>query len=352
MLVDERERESIYIYMNGRKPIQQKTNQTTKSATAKNEFTTASNKRRPLPPVRQRRGGRYADTTSRASNGDGGMALLNAVRSQGRLEALHDQSRKTITNLEMRLGKTEATLRHKLDGHRAERDGDIGMGTIPPTVPLHTTDNDDGASQQAPTPDVETPGATPMPTPSPMGAMPTPKPGAKQQPAQRVARPKASMEVDSVSPISKRPSTTALAQPSSSRARVSDSNNQLVLSASAKPKLDRERDDDEVLGNKKPRSQGFGTTQVSAITESGKKMRAQPGEVAAGPLALPASTTGRRQLVMLQKITYFPKKELFRTKNADTRHKNTVGTEGQAPSLSDARDERVGHGHGGSWGGG
>ena len=56
------------------------------------------------------------------------MALLNAVRSQGKLEALHDQSNlKTIGNLEMRVGKAEATLRHKLDGHRVERDGDIGM---------------------------------------------------------------------------------------------------------------------------------------------------------------------------------------------------------------------------------
>ena len=84
--------------------------------------TTASNKRRPLAPVRQRRGGRYADTTSRASNGDGGTALLNAARSQGKLEALHDQSLKTIGNLEMRVGKAEATLRHKLDGHRVEKD--------------------------------------------------------------------------------------------------------------------------------------------------------------------------------------------------------------------------------------
>ena len=154
----------------------------------------------------------------------------------------------------MRLGKTEATLRHKLDGHRAERDGDVGMGTIPPTVPLHNTNNGDGASQQAPTPDVEMPGAAPMPTPSSVGAMPTPKPGA-------IARPKSSMEVDSVSPsdfISKRPSTTALAQPSNSRARVSDGNNQLVLAVSAKPKPDRERDGDEVLGGEqKATTAGF-----------------------------------------------------------------------------------------------
>ena len=101
------------------------------------------------------------------------------------------------------------------------------------------------------------------------------------------------MEVDSVSPsdfISKRPSTTALAQPSNSRARVNDGNNQLALTVSAKPKPDRARDDDEVLGNKKLRSQGFGTTQVSAITDSGKKMRAQPGGVVADPLALPTPT--------------------------------------------------------------
>ena len=111
----------------------------------------------------------------------------------------------------MRLGKAEATLRHKLNGHRAERDGDIGM-SIPPTVPLHNTGNDDDASQQAAKPGVEMAGAAPMPTPSPMGAMPTSKPGATQQPAQRVARPKSSMEVDSVLPISKRPSTTALAR--------------------------------------------------------------------------------------------------------------------------------------------
>ena len=92
-----------------------------------------------LAPVRQRRG-RYADTTAgRTSTGDGGMALLNAVRSQGKLEALHDQAKKTIGNLEMRVGKAEATLRHKLDGHRVERDGDIGMRGMPPTVPLQMT---------------------------------------------------------------------------------------------------------------------------------------------------------------------------------------------------------------------
>ena len=94
-----------------------------KTPPAKKNATTGPNKRM-LAPVRQRRG-RYADTTSRTNTGDG-MALLNAVRSQGKLEALHDQSKKTIGNLEMRLGKAEAALRHKPDGHRAERDGDIG----------------------------------------------------------------------------------------------------------------------------------------------------------------------------------------------------------------------------------
>ena len=252
-----------------------------------------------LAPVRQRRG-RYADTTAgRMSNGDGGMALLNAVRSQGKLEALHDQSKKTISNLEMRLGKTEATLRHKLDGHRVERDGDIGMGTMPPTVPL----NEDGAtSAPAPTspakPDTEMKGPPPMPTPIPMGGTASPNPGAKQQPAQRVARTKSSMEVDSVSPsdfISKRPSTTTLSQPTSSRARVGGGNDgQLALSVAARAKPDRGRDDgdDEVLGNKKPKSRGFGTAQVSAITDGYKKMRADPSGVTNPLLALPPSTTG------------------------------------------------------------
>ena len=251
--------------------------------------------RRPLAPVRQRRSGRYADTTSRMNTGDGGMALLNAVRSQGKLEALHDQSKKTIGNLEMRLGKAEATLRHKLDGHRVERDGDVGM-SIPPTVPL----NEDGASSApAPTapakPDTEMKGPPPMPTPIPMGGTASPNPGAKQQPAPRVARrTKSSMEVDSVSPsdfIQKRPSTSSLVQPTSSRARVGDG--QLVPSAAARAKPDRERDDDdEVLGNKKPKSHGFGTAQVSAITDGYKKMRADPSGVTSSLLALPPSTTG------------------------------------------------------------
>ena len=222
--------------------------------------TTAPNKRRPLAPVRQRRGGgRYADTTSRASNGDGGMALLNAVRSQGKLEALHDQSLKTIGNLEMRVGKAEATLRHKLDGHRVERDGDIGMRGMPPTVPLH---DDDGASPSPASPTTKTDtemGTPPMPTPSPMGGTSAPNPGAKQQPAPRVARrTKSSMDVDSTSPsdfIQKRPSTSSLVQPTSSRARVDGGNGQLALSVAARAKPDRGRDDDdEVLGNKKPTS--------------------------------------------------------------------------------------------------
>ena len=247
-----------------------------KAPPTKKNATTGPNKRM-LALVRQRRS-RYADTTVGRTNTCDGMALLNAVRSQGKLEALHDQSKKTIGHLEMRLGKAEVTLRHKLDGHRTERDGDIGM-SIPPTVPLHNTDNDDGASQQAPKPDVDMSGAAPMPTPSPMGAMSTPKPGTKQKPSQRIARPKSSMEVDSVSPsdfISKRPSTTALAQPSNSRARVSDGNNQLALMVTAKPKPDRERDEDEVLGNKKPKSHGFGTAQVSAITDGYKKNAGRP----------------------------------------------------------------------------
>ena len=231
--------------------------------------------RRPLAPVRQRRSGRYADTTSRMNTGDGGMALLNAVRNQGKLEALHDQSKKTIGNLEMRLGKAEATLRHKLDGHRVERDGDVGM-SIPPTVPL----NEDGASSApAPTapakPDTEMKGPPPMPTPIPMGGTASPNPGAKQQPAPRVARrTKSSMEVDSVSPsdfIQKRPSTSSLVQPTSSRARVGGGNGQLTLSVAARAKPDRDRDEDEVLGNKKPKSHGFGTAQVSAITDGYKK---------------------------------------------------------------------------------
>ena len=130
----------MVVSLNNRKRIKRR-----KAPRTKKNVTTGPNKRM-LAPVRQRRG-RYADTTAgRMSNNGGGMALLNTARSQGKLEALHDQSKKSISNLEMRLGKAEATLRHKLDGHGAERDGDIGM-SIPPTVPL----NEDGASS-APVP--------------------------------------------------------------------------------------------------------------------------------------------------------------------------------------------------------
>ena len=69
------------------------------------------------------------------NNGDGSMALLNAVRCQRKLEALHDQSLKTIGNFELRVDKAEAALRHKLDGHRVKRDGDIGMRGVPPLPP-------------------------------------------------------------------------------------------------------------------------------------------------------------------------------------------------------------------------
>ena len=147
--------------------------------------------------------------------------------------------------------------------------------SIPPTVSM----NGDGASSApVPTapakPDTEMKGPVPMATPSPMGGTFTPNPGARQQPARRVARTKSMMDVDSSSPsdfIQKRPSTSSLVQPTSSRARVGGGNGQLALSVAARAKPDRDRDDDELLGNKKLRSQGFGTTQVSAITESGKK---------------------------------------------------------------------------------
>ena len=264
---------------------------------------TATPNKRPLAPVRQRRGGRYADTTSRMNTGDGGMALLNAVRSQGKLEALHDQSRKTIGHLEMRLGKAEATLRHKLDGHRAERDGDINMHEAPPTVPLRGDDDDHSPPQQgAPAPakpDVDMQGAVPMSSPDPMGGTASPNPGAKQQPTRRITHPKLSMDVDSISPsdfIQKRPSSSSLTQPTSRRTRIGDdnenaNNQQLALSvARAKPDRDRENYD-EAHGNKKQRSVGFGTQQASAITDTNKKMRAQPGGVS-DPLALPPSTTG------------------------------------------------------------
>ena len=100
------------------------------------------------------------------------------------------------------------------------------------------------------------------------------------------------MDMDASSPSDfnqKRPSTSSLVQPTSSRARVGGGNGQLALSVAARAKPDRGRDDDEVLGNKKPKSHGFGTAQVSAITDGYKKMRAGPSN---GALALPLSTTG------------------------------------------------------------
>ena len=125
-------------------------------------------------------------------------------------------------------------------------------------------------------------GTPPMPTPSPMGGTSAPNPGAKQQPAPRATRrTKSSMDVDSTSPsgfIQKRPSNSSLVQPTSSRARVGGGNGQLVLSVTAKAKSDRGRDDDDgvVLGNKKPKSHGFGTAQVSAITDGHKKNESGP----------------------------------------------------------------------------
>ena len=146
--------------------------------------------------------------------------------------------------------------------------------SIPPTVSM----NGDGASSApVPTapakPDTEMKGPVPMATPSPMEGTSTPNPGARQQPAQRVARTKSSMDVDAPSPsdfIKKRPSTSSLVQPTSSRARVGGGNGQLALSVAARAKPDRDRDDDEVLGNKKPKSHGFGTAQVSTITDGYK----------------------------------------------------------------------------------
>ena len=131
-----------------------------------------------------------------------------------------------------------------------------------------------------------------------MGGTASPNPGAKQQPAPLVARrSKSLLDVDSTSPsdfIQKRPSTTALSQPTSSRARLGGGNDgQLALSVAARAKSDRGRDDDdEVIGNKKPKSHGFGTAQVSAITDGYKKMRADPSGVTSPLLALPPSTTG------------------------------------------------------------
>ena len=127
-----------------------------------------------------------------------------------------------------------------------------------PCIALITTT---ALHKQAPTPDVDMAGAAPMPTPSPMGASVYPQ--ANRQPPQRIARPKSSMEVDSVSPsdfIQKRPSTSSLVQPTSSRARVGDG--QLVPSAAARAKPDRgDRDDaqgGDLFGNKKQKSVGFG----------------------------------------------------------------------------------------------
>ena len=94
---------------------------------------------------------------------------------------------------------------------------------------------------------------------------------------------------------------------------------------SAKPKPDRARDDDEVLGNKKLRSQGFGTTQVSAIPESGKKMRTQPGGVVADPLALPAATTGIDP----------PSTQVFRKQHAVTARQFTQIASGEAATDDD-----------------
>ena len=142
----------------------------------------------------------------------------------------------------------------------------------------------------------------PCPRPVPMGGTASPNPGAKQQPAPRVARrTKSSMEVDSVSPsdfIQKRPSTTTLSQPTSSRARVGGGNDgQLALSVAARAKPDRGRDDgdDEVLGNKKPKSHGFGTAQVSAITDGYKKMRADPSGVTSSTSSTPTIHNRNRQ---------------------------------------------------------
>ena len=74
------------------------------------------------------------------------------------------------------------------------------------------------------------------------------------------------------------PSTTSsLSQPTGSRARVGGENVQLALSVAARAKPDRGRDDgDEVLGNKNPKSHGFGTVQVSAITDGYKKNASRP----------------------------------------------------------------------------
>ena len=113
----------MVVSLNNRRRIKRR-----KAPPTKKNATTGPNKRMPAP-VRQRRG-HYADTTAgRMSNNDGGMALLNTARVRENERPYTTNRKKTISNLEMRLGKAEATLRHKLDGHRVERDGDIGMGT-------------------------------------------------------------------------------------------------------------------------------------------------------------------------------------------------------------------------------
>ena len=152
------------------------------------------------------------------------------------------------------------------------------MRGMPPTAPVH---DDDGASPSPASPttktDTEMGTAGPMPAPIPMGGTASPNPGAKQQPAPRVARrTKSSMDVDSTSPsdfIQKRPSTSTLVQPTSSRARVGDG--QLVLSVAARAKPGRgDRDDaqgGDSYGNKKQKSVGFGTQAASAITNTNKK---------------------------------------------------------------------------------
>ena len=77
----------MVVSLSNRKRIKRRKAPPTKKLT-----TTGPNKRM-LAPVRQRRG-RYADTTAGRTNTGDGMALLNAVRNQGKLKALHDQSGK------------------------------------------------------------------------------------------------------------------------------------------------------------------------------------------------------------------------------------------------------------------
>ena len=128
----------------------------------------------------------------------------------------------------------------------------------------------------------------------PMGGVSTPKPGSKQQSARGITRPKSSMDVDSISPsdfIQKRPSDSSITQPTSRRSRVDD--NQLTLYVTGRRKSDHTRENDDTpFDNKKQRSVGFGTQQESAITDTNKKMRAQPGGIVADPLTLPPSSIG------------------------------------------------------------